>query len=132
MAEGPPAEGVGHRPAFEFEGGFGPVHIIIKIDNPWLAAGFLGFGVLTLRAFYNSNRESVETAVRIALAGFADRILSITASSILVEFVCDKKKTFLAFKEAFARGTLQQRLEEELSKIGYKDKLEVTIKSEKR
>ena len=132
MAEEPPAEAAGHRPAFEFQAGYGAFHISIKIDNPWLAAGVLSAGILTLGAFYYSNRESVETAVTIALAGLADRVLNIRPSSILVELVCYGKEKFLAFKEAFATGTVKQRLQEELFKIGFKDKLEVTIVSEMR
>ena len=132
MAEEPPAEAAGHRPAFEFQAGYGAFHISIKIDNPWLATGVLSAGILTLGAFYYSNRESVETAVTIALAGLADRVLNIRPSSILVELVCYGKEKFLAFKEAFATGTVKQRLQEELFKIGFKDKLVVTIVSEMR
>ena len=123
----PPAEAAGHLPAFDFQAGAGIFHIRLRIDSPWLAAGFLGAGILTLRAFYNANHESVETAVRIALAGLADRVLNIRLSSVLVEFVCHTKEKFLAFMEAFATGTVKQRLQKEFSKIGFKDKLEVTV-----
>ncbi|XP_020620061.1 uncharacterized protein LOC110057805 [Orbicella faveolata] len=127
MAEEPPAEAAGHAPALDVQAGFGMFHIRIKIDNPWLAAGFLGAGILTLRAFYNSNPEPVETAVRTALAGLADRVLNIRPASILVEFVCYTKDTLLAFMDAFATGRVKQRLQEEFFKIGFKDKLEVTV-----
>ena len=127
MAEEPPVEAAGHRPVLDFQAGLGPFHISIKIDNPWLAAGFLGAGILTLRAFYNSNRESVEAAVRIALAGVADRVLNIRPSSVLVEIVCYTKRRFLAFMGAFATGTVKQRLRKQLSITGFKDELEVTI-----
>ena len=127
MAEEPPAEAAGHLPAFEFQAGAGIFHIRLRIDNPWLAAGLLGGGTLTLGAFYISNREYVETAITIALAGLADRVLNIRSSSVLVEFVCYTKERFLAFMDAFATGKVRQRLQEELSKIGYKDELEVTI-----
>ena len=123
----PPAEAAGHLPALDVQAGYGAFHIRIKIDNPWLAAGFLGAGILTLRAFYNANHESVQTAVRIALAGLADRVLNIRPSSVLVEFVCYTKEKFLAFMEALATGTVKQRLQKEFSKIGFKDKLEVTV-----
>lgn len=126
MAEEPPAEGARHRPALDFQAGYGAFHISIKIDNPWLAAG-LGAGIITLGAFYISNRESVEAAVKIALADLPGRILNITPSSILVKFVCDTEEKFLAFMKAFATGTLKQRLQKEFSKIGFKYKLEVTI-----
>lgn len=127
MAEEPPTEGAGHNPALVFQAGYGPFHISIKIDNPWLAAGFLSAGILTLGAFYKLNRESVEAAVRVALADLPGRILNITPSSILVKFVCDTEEKILAFMKAFATGKVKQRLQEEFSKIGFKDKLEVTV-----
>ena len=127
MAEEPPAEAARHLPAFDFQVGAGIFHLRLRIDSPWLAAGILGVGTLTLGAFYNLNREAVETAVKIALAGLADRILNIRPSSVLVEFVCYTKEKFLAFMNAFATGTVKQRLQEEFSKIGFKDKLEVTV-----
>ena len=132
MAEEPPAKAARHLPAFDFQVGAGIFHIRLRIDSPWLAAGILGVGILALGAFYDSNREAVETAVKLALAGLADRVLTITPSSVLVEFVCYTKEKFLAFMEALATGTVKQRLQEELFKIGFKDKLEVTIVSEMR
>jgi len=127
MAEEPPAEAAGHRPGLDVEAGFGAFHIRIRIDNPWLAAGFVGAGILTLRAFYNSNPEPVETAVRTALAGLADGVLNIRPGSVLVEFICYTKDRLLAFMDAFATGTVKQRLQEEFSKIGFKDELQVTV-----
>ena len=62
-----------------------------------------------------------------ALQGVVDRILNIRPASVLVEFVCETKERFLAFMDAFATGTVKQRLQEEFSKIGFEDKLEVTV-----
>ena len=127
MAEERPAEAAGNRPALDIQAGAGRFRIRIQIDNHLLAAAFLGAGFLTLRAFYNSNHESVETAVRIALAGLADEVLSIRPSSILVDFVCYTKEKYQAFMDAFTAGTVKQRLQEEFSEIGFKDELQVTI-----
>ena len=63
----------------------------------------------------------------IALQGLADRVLNIRPPSVLVEFVCDTKERFLEFMNAFVTGKVKQRLQEEFSKIGFKDKLEVTV-----
>ena len=123
----PPAEAAGHLPALDVQAGYGAFHIRIKIDNPWLAAGFLGASFLTLRSFYNSNPEAVETAVTTALEGLVDRILNIRPNSVLVELVCDTKERYLAFMDAFTTGTVKQRLQDEFSKIGFVDKLEVTV-----
>ena len=129
MAEEPPAEAAGHLPAFDFQAGAGAggFNMRLRINDRWLAAGLFGGGTLALGAFYILNREAVDAALNIALVGLADRVLNIRPASVLVEFVCYTKERFLAFMDAFATGTLKQRLQEELSKIGYKDKLEVTI-----
>ena len=122
MAEGPPA---GRRPALDFEVGYGQFYAKMKIDSPYLAGGMVG--TVALGALYLANPELVGTAVRHALAGFADRVLSILPSSVLVDLCFHTKERFLAFIDAFATGTVKQRLEEEFSKIGFKDELEVTV-----
>ena len=124
------AEEVPAQVALDIQAGIGPFHIRIKIDNHWLAAAVLGAGFLTLRAFYNENQEPVRAAVSIALAGLTDRVLSIRPSSILVEFVCNTKESYDAFMEAYKTGTVKQRLQDEFSKIGFKDELEVTIEDD--
>ena len=125
MAEEGPAQA-----ALDVQAGIGPFHIKIKIDNHWLAAAFLGASFLTLRAFYNENQQSVRAAVSIALAGLTDKVLSIRPSSLLVEFVCNTKESYDAFMEAYKTGTVKQRLQDEFSKIGFKDELEVTIEDD--
>ena len=127
MAEESPAEAVGNRPALDVQAGIGAFHIRIQIDNYWLAAAALGAGFLTLRAFYNANQESVRAAVSIALAGLTDEVLSIRPSSILVEFICNTKESYHALMEAYKKGIVKQRLQEEFSKIGFKYELQVTI-----
>ena len=127
MEEERPVEAAGHRPILDFQAGLGLVHIRIRIDNPWLAAGFLGAGILTLGAFYHLNREAANGAVRVAFSGLPGRIVNIARGSILVKFVCDTEEEFLAFMKVFATGTVKQRLQEEFSKIGFKEKLEVTV-----
>lgn len=122
MAEELPA---GHLPAFDFE--VGEYYMRLRINNPWLAAGLFGGGTLAIGVIYILNREHVDTAIKIALKGLADRVLNVRSSSVLVEFVCDTKGRFLAFMDAFATGIVKQKLQEELSKIGYEDELEVTI-----
>ena len=131
MAEESPAEAARDRPVLDIQAGVGTFHIRIQIDNHLLAATFLGAGFLTLRAFYNANHASVETAVRAALAGLADNILTIRPSSILVEFACYTKERYQAFMDAFTTGIVKQRLQEEFSKIGFKDELKVAIVYEK-
>lgn len=139
MAEGPPpppppppVEAAGRRPALDFEGGYGArgFYVRIRIDSPYLAAGIVGAGVATLGAFYLANPEGVETAVRNALAGLADRVL-VRPGSVLVDLVCYTKERFLAFKDAFEANILRQRIQEEFYKTGFKGELEVTIVKER-
>lgn len=127
MAEENPAEATGNRPALDVQAGIGAFHIRIKIDSHLLAAAFLGAGFLTLREFYNANPEAVRSAVSIALAGLADEVLSIRPSSLLVEFICNTKGRYHAFMEAYKTGIVKERLQQEFSKIGFKDKLQVAI-----
>jgi len=129
MAEDPLPEAAGHRPALELEVGCaaGRIYVNVKIDRPWLAAGVVGAGIVTLATLYQRNPEGVETAVRNALAGLADRVLSIRPSSVLVDLCFHTKERFLAFVDTFVTGIVKQRFQEEFSKIGFKDKLEVTV-----
>lgn len=127
MAEENPAEAAGNTPVLDVQADIGPFHIKIKINGQLLAAAFLGAGFLTLREFYNSNKEAVRSAVSIALARLADEVLSIRPSSLLVEFICNTKGRYHAFMEAYKTGIVKERLQEEFSKIGFKDELQVAI-----
>lgn len=129
MAEGRPAEAAGHRPPIEFGAGGNEAgwYLNVKINDRYLAAGIVGAGIVTLAAFYYRNPEGVGTAVTNALEGLADRVLSVRPGSVLVEFVCYTKETFLAFMDAFATGTVKEKFQEEFSKIGFKDELEMIV-----
>ena len=94
----------------------------MKIKSSLLAAGMAGTGLLTLAAFYIANPSIVTSAVKIVLTTWATYVLSIRQSSILVEFVCNTEERYEAFKSALAAGTVKQRLQEEFSKIGFKDR----------
>jgi len=117
----------GRRPLLDLELGYGQFYVKMKIDNPYLVAGMVGVGVATLGALYLADPELVGAVVRRALEGLADRVLAILPSSVLVDLCFYTKEKFLAFIDAFATGTVKQRLEEEFSKIGFKDALEVTV-----
>jgi len=129
MAEGRSAQAAGHRPTFELEAACEPgrIYVNVKIDRPWLAVGLIKAGIATLAALYHRNPADVETAVRNALAGLADRVLSIRPSSVLVDLCFSTKEWFLAFMDAVVTGRLKQRFQEEFSKIGFKDELQMTV-----
>ena len=129
MAQGRPAEAAGHRPALELDAvcEVGRIHVNVKIDEPWLAVGMVGAGIATLAALHYISPDGVKTAVRMALAGLADSVLSIRQSSVLVDLCFHTKEKFLAFMDAFVTGVVKQRFQEEFSKIGFKDELQVTI-----
>ena len=46
---------------------------------------------------------------------------------ILVNLCFHTKERFLAFMDAFVTGTVNQRFQEEFSKIDFKDELQVTV-----
>ena len=129
MAEERSAEAAGHRPAVELEAGCEPgrIYINVKIDGTLLAAGLMGAGIVTLATLYYRNPAGVETAVRNAVAGLADKVLSMRRSSVLVNLCFNTKERFLAFMDAFVTGTVKQRFQDEFSKIGFKDELRVTV-----
>lgn len=127
MAEERPAAAAGDRPALDIQAGIGTFHITIKIDSNLVVGGILGAGILALRAFFIENPRVVVTAIETVLSTWAAYVLSIRPSSILVEFVCDTEERYQAFMNAFATGTVKKRLQEEFSKIGFKDELQVTI-----
>jgi len=131
MAEEGSAKVTGNRPALDIQVGGTTFPVGIKIESNKVAAGFLGAGFLALRAVHRANPTLVGNAVKLALATWTAHVLSIRPSSILVEFVCDTEERYQAFMDAFAKGAVKQKLEEEFSKIGliFKDELQVTLEN---
>ena len=109
--------------------------VSLKIDNAILA-GIATVGALSLGAYYLANRRPVERAIRNGLenrneAGVVDpEVRNVEEGSILVELVCHSEKSFLQFVEDFEAKKVKQKLEEEFTKIGFKEKLNVTIRNE--
>ncbi|XP_020610631.1 uncharacterized protein LOC110049185 [Orbicella faveolata] len=120
-------EAAGSRPVLEMEVGCGLFYANVKIDNSLLATGTIAGAGVALSVFFYRNPALVEIAVKSAFAGLVDRVQSITLSSVLVYLCFHTKERLLAFMDAFATGTVKQRLEEEFSIIGFKDELEVTV-----
>ena len=129
MAEERRVQAAGPRPAVELEAGLEArrIYVNVKIDSPWLAVGMVSAGIATLATWHYINPAGVKAAVRLALAGLVDRVLSIRPSSVLVDLCFHTKERFLAFMDAVATGTLNRRFQEEFSKIGFKDELQVTV-----
>ena len=128
MAEERPVEATGPRPALELEAGYEDgrrIYVNLKIDRPWLAAGIVGMA--TLATLHYVDPDGLKAAVRLALAGLVDSVASIRPSSVLVDLCFHTKERFLAFMDAFVTGTINRRFQEEFSKIGFKDELQVTV-----
>ena len=106
----------------------------LKIDSTILA-GIVSVGALSLGAFYLANRQSVENAIRNALeyrneAGIADpEVRNIEEGSIFVELHCHSESSFLQFVEDFEAKKVEHGLEEEFTKIGFQQNLQVTIRN---
>lgn len=109
--------------------------VSLKIDNAILA-GIATVGALSLGAYYLANRRPVERAIRNGLenrneAGMVDpEVRNVEEGSVLVELDCHSEKSFLKFVEDFEAKKVKQKLEEELTKIGFEEKLNVTIRNE--
>lgn len=135
MAEGFLAEAAGGSPAHEFEAGYGAerYYINVKIDNPRSADGIPG--AVSLGNFYHANTVGTKAAVRSIFLTFTEviqaEVLGMAASSILVKLCLHTKRSFLEFIDAFEAKIVKERLREELSKIGFKDELEVTFENER-
>ena len=119
------------RPAFDLTFSFYPPAISLKIADRQLAgyalAGLgLGCGV-ALAVFYRNRPALVENAVRAALEGPGFQVANIAPGSILVKLHCDTQESFLSFMEGFETEQVKQRLNKEFSRIGYNEKLDVTI-----
>lgn len=134
MEEGRPADGSGHRPAVELEAGrqaAGRYYVKVKISSTRvavaMAAASVAASVATLGAFYFAYPEETEAALRRLFSFFAGEVLGFGNGSVLVELCLHTKESFLAFMNAFEAKAVKQRLQEELSKIGFKGELEVTI-----
>ena len=69
----------------------------------------------------------MENAVRAALEVPGVQVANIAPGSILVELHCDTQESFLSFMEGFVTEQVKQRLNKEFSRIGYNEKLDVTI-----
>ena len=131
MEEEHPAEAAGRRPAVEIE----VCRVKVKIDSPLVAIGMVATGVAvgaaTIGAFYHAYPQETEDALKRLFRLFLSEVLGIREGSIVVELSFHSKESFLAFMTAFEAKTVKHRLQEELSKIGFKGELEVTIVNDK-
>ena len=122
MEEERPAEAAGTSPVFELEA----CRVNVKIDSPLVAHTSVAVGVETVGVFYDAHPEETEATLRSLFTHFNAEVLGFADDSI-VELSFHLKEDFLAFMDAFEATTVKQRLQEELSKIGFKGVLEVTI-----
>ena len=90
----------------------------------------MAVGALTL--LLNKSLNLVEIAIRKVLEGPGCQVEQITPyCSILVELCCNTKESFLSFIEDFETRKVEQRLQEEFTKIGYEGELKVIITNDK-
>ena len=103
--------------------------ISLKIENKWVAAGFM------IGAFYIANRVLTERATRNSLqqqtlSGNADpEVTAISPGSILVQLTCYTEGSFLRFTEDIDSEKAKYRLEEELAKVGFSEKISLTVEN---
>ena len=111
--------------------------VSLKIDNTILAGvtvlGVTVLGAGALTAYYLAHRRPAENAIRNGLevtneTGEADpQVKSIETGSVIVELYCHTEDSLLQFVEDFEAKKVKQRLEEEFTKIGFDQDLDVTI-----
>ena len=124
------------RAAFDLAAAYKDFSISLTIESDWLAGaavfGALGLGTLSIGVYYLTHRQPVEQAIRNALERNEDGVVdpevrNIANGSILVDLCCHTKWSFLSFVDDFKRNRIKLKLQEEFKKIGYTQKLEVTI-----
>ena len=108
----------------------------LRIEDKWLARGIaVGAFTCTLAALYLRHRENTERAVRNGLEGTAvdgrpdPEVREIGPGSLLVKLQCHTPRSFLQFVSDYESQKVKQRLEEELSKIGFTEELSITIEN---
>lgn len=119
----------------DFEAGAGSTFLRLRIGDRRVAtlvalAAATAAGTYAVSTFYNRKKEEVERSTPKALEGFGARIWKIWSGSIFVDLYCDTEDDLLTFVEAFETKKVEQRLQEEFGKIGFKGELEVTIENE--
>ncbi len=82
-------------------------------------------------ALYNSEPGQVRNAVEEAVEDFKAHVRKTWRGSIIVELYCNTEDDLLSFVEAFETKKVEQRLQEEFRKIGFKGELEVTVLNDK-
>ena len=106
--------------------------VSLKIDNTILA-GVTVLGAGALAAYYLAHRRPAANAIRNGLeerneTGEADpQVRSIETGSVIVELYCHTEHSLLQFVEDFEAKRVKHRLEEEFTKIGFDQDLDVTI-----
>ena len=100
----------------------------LKIDSPWLAAG------IAIGTFYLANRALTERAIKNSLqgdktcSGNADpEVTGISTGSILVQLTCYTVDSLKRFTDDINSEKAKYRLEEELAKVGFSEKIRLTV-----
>ena len=88
-----------------------------------LTKAFLTIGLV---AFFLANPDKVTDAFQLALKAYGE-CRGVRIGSIIIDLICGSREKFLKFQKDFEDGKVKEALENELSKIGYDAKLEVTL-----
>ena len=123
MEEERPAKAAGPLPVFEVE----VCRVSVNIDSPLVAHTSVDVGVVTVSVFYDAHPEETEATLKRIFTLFHAKVMGFGDGSIVVELSFHSNEDFLAFMNAFEAENVKQKLQEELSKIGFKDELEVTV-----
>ena len=87
-----------------------------------LTKAFLTIGLVT---FFLANPDKVTDAFQLALKAYGE--CGVRIGSIIIDLICGSREKFLKFQKDFEDGKVKEALENELSKIGYDARLEVTL-----
>ena len=102
-------------------------------NDPWTArivvTAVSGVGIYlakNLVTFLVKNPELVRDAIRLAVRPWGE-LKGVWTGSVIVFLDCGSQEKYLKFLKDFADGKVKDAMEEEFSKIGYNEKLQIAL-----
>lgn len=106
----------------------------LSLNDPWTArivvTAVSGVGVYfakNLVTFLRENPELVKSAIQLAFKAWGE-VKDVKPGSVIVDLDCGSQEKYSKFCKDFDDGKVKDAMEKEFRKIGYNEKLQMTIK----
>ena len=90
----------------------------VSISAVWLTKGLV--------TFFLENSDKVIDTFQLALKVYGN-VSDVRTGSLIIDLDCESQEKFSKFQKDFEDGKVKEALENELSKIGFHAKLQVTV-----